>query len=124
MKTIGLSLALFLATILTAIGGPKLDTVLSIRVRDSKSNLVCVLQEPTKIDALLSCFRRANEVGISSDRNAFPYKITISSLWLYDPDRGEFMLLSKAEQPVFRLSDSDRALVNTLILLKAPIQDV
>lgn len=106
------------AAISAAFGGPKINAVPSISVRDSEFVVVCVLREPAEIDVVRSCFRRANKIGVSSDRKAFPYKIDIDGRWLYDADTGEFMLLSKAEQPVYRLSEADRGSINALILPK------
>ena len=118
MKFPVLFLALFVATISTTFGGPKMDAVASISIRDSQFVVVRVLREPVEIDTLLSCFRRAKKGSASSDRKAFPYKIDIDDRWLYDADRGEFMLLSKTKQPIYRLSEADRVSVNALIVQK------
>ena len=124
MKIIVLSLALLGTAFATAPSGPKIDTVASITIRDAEFVVVCVLQESSEIDVVLSCFRRAKKVGVSSDRKAFPYKVDIDSRRLYDADTGEFTLLSKAEQPVFRLSEPDRISVNELFLKKTPTTEV
>ena len=109
---------MFFVAISAAFGGPKIDAVPSISVRDSEFVVICVLREPVEIDTVRSCFRRAKKSGVSSDRKAFPYKIDLDGRWLYDADKGEFMLLSKAEQPVYRLSEADRVSINALIIRK------
>ena len=118
MKITALFLILFLVAVAIARGGPKMSPVASISIRDSKFAVVRAIQEPSDIDTLLSCLRRAKRCGVSGDWQAFPYKIDVDRRWLYDPDRGEFMLLSKTEQPVYRLSEADRDSVNAFVVPK------
>ncbi len=122
MKTKSLLVALFLASATAGLSGPKIKATAPVSVRDSEFSVVRVLNEPAEIEVLRASFKRAKKVAGSREWNAFAYKIDFESRWLYDAERGEFMLLSKAEQPVFQLSEEDRAAVNALIQKKEPNQ--
>jgi hypothetical protein len=115
MKMKLMRVALFVAFATACWGGPKIKALQQVSIRDSEFAVVCVVTQPAEIELLRSSFRRAKKVAAPNDRNAFGYKIDFESRWLYDADRGLFMLLSKAEQSAFQLSEEDRAAVNALI---------
>lgn len=116
----GTLLILFLAIGATCFGGPKIAAVAPVNILDAHFVVVRVLREPAEIGALLACFERARKVKDSGARQDFSHKVDAGDRWLYDVARGELVLLSKTEQPVFQLSDEDREFVATLLKKKGP----
>ncbi len=98
-----------------AFGGPKLKPSGIVRILDNDFVVVRVLDQPAEIEMLRACFGRAKKHVVPDSQRVFAYKIDVEARWLYDAETGEFMLLSKAEQPLYRLKPEDRDAVNALI---------
>lgn len=115
IKSLSTLLFLFLVFTAPSFGGPTIKATASVSIRNSKFVVVRVLEKPSEIDALISCFRRSKKLAVSSTRHTFSHKIDVEDRWLYDASRGELMLLSKAKQPIFQLTDLDKRFVGELI---------
>jgi hypothetical protein len=112
MKSLILSALLLPATL---IAGPALSAPSEISIRDHNFDVVATISDPTEIRAVIDAIRRAAVLPLPIASAPFSHKLDLKGRWLYDEQSGRLMLLSKAEQPVYQLEETDRKFLEGLI---------